>query len=1180
MALDIFRLSGRVEIDTDPAEKDLKRLEGDAKRSATNLDSAFRNKKPRVDVSGAKSDLRSLESAASRSASAVKGAFAGAKIGDFGVGSLVKGNLISGAIQSALGGVTGAMQDAWKIGIEYQKTLENATVRMSRFFQTAQQTDAFVSSVEKFAAVSPIFEMKGAVQGAQRLLDMKFAASEVIPALSAIGDVVGGVGGGAEEIDRVTLALSQMASKQKITSEELSQIAEVGVPVWTLLAKAINRTEAETRTLVEQGRVGVGALKGIIAMGGEMFAGQSEKALKTLSGQQQQFESSVAMKLGQMTKGSFDQLKGAYASATEGFTSGAADNFAKEVDRLLTDMGKKVEPALQKMATGEYFQQGLTALTEGRDAKEQFDKGNYGQALSSANRATEAATGMPLYDWKGIGLEGTGPLGIFTGGKKVTLGDLFGGGDSLKEQGKQAGAQIGQGVQDGVKENLQMKSPSKVMIALGEAAAMSFGVGFEQGKKKIQPIKSEDLYGKFGEQSEEVKKAMEATLGKAGAGRLAKQGIGFAPGFFTSGKPEVDAAIKSNAARTGVPSELLFAQQMRESRFNVNAVSAAGAEGPAQFMPGTAKRFKLKNPFDPAEATRAQADYMKFLKNKFAAFSNAEQLALAGYNAGENRKSLAAGRVPNIIETKEYIAEISAVIGMIRETAPAASSALAVVAQKLSDLTAKATTFAGSTLPKGGDGASAQPFTAARAVVLPNVATASVQLASLASGAEKLAPPLSAMKSAIESAPPPVTATANAIKTATSRAGEWETEIKGVSAATGEAIDHFAQFKDAIAGGFDDLFDAALNGEKFDFKSIGKQLFKGLTGSLISGISGGRAQSPGQLLSGALFGFGGGSGGSSGGGNAAASATGGGGGSGAVGGLLGNIMSGSKVGGLLGKIPILGKLFGGGAAASKTAFVEGALTSAFGPATAATTAGAGAAKAGLLGGLFSNPVTGVIAGALIAAPFIGKLFGGLFGDKTLKSLRGLVRGEYGIEVKSDLILKNLKALGESKFGKEAKKKQIETVRLPEAKELLAEYAERTGQKGNSKLKAPSALADPFNPANRFKVALMERGGFLGAGQMAIVGERRPELFIPQTSGRIVPSLDGLQGGGGRAYDHELLAVLDELRAAVAGLRGIPKGQVVEQGLSERPGAAARAVRRSFHHRTEDSQVIRDLVNTR
>lgn len=42
------------------------------------------------------------------------------------------------------------------------------------------------------------------------------------------------------------------------------------------------------------------------------------------------------------------------------------------------------------------------------------------------------------------------------------------------------------------------------------------------------------------------------------------------------------------------------------------------------------------------------------------------------------------------------------------------------------------------------------------------------------------------------------------------------------------------------------------------------------------------------------------------------------------------------------------------------------------------------------------------------------------------------------------------------------------------------------------------------------------GGSVLAGQPYVVGERRPELFVPNESGRIYPNLNGLGGGGGDA----------------------------------------------------------------
>jgi phage-related protein len=42
----------------------------------------------------------------------------------------------------------------------------------------------------------------------------------------------------------------------------------------------------------------------------------------------------------------------------------------------------------------------------------------------------------------------------------------------------------------------------------------------------------------------------------------------------------------------------------------------------------------------------------------------------------------------------------------------------------------------------------------------------------------------------------------------------------------------------------------------------------------------------------------------------------------------------------------------------------------------------------------------------------------------------------------------------------------------------------------------------------------EHGGPVAAGQPVIVGERRPELFVPHTSGTILPRITGASGGGG------------------------------------------------------------------
>lgn len=69
-------------------------------------------------------------------------------------------------------------------------------------------------------------------------------------------------------------------------------------------------------------------------------------------------------------------------------------------------------------------------------------------------------------------------------------------------------------------------------------------------------------------------------------------------------------------------------------------------------MPQTAKSWKV-NPCDPTSAIDGQARFMAALLNRF----NSKELALAAYNSGPARVAR-LGRVPNIRETKTYIARV------------------------------------------------------------------------------------------------------------------------------------------------------------------------------------------------------------------------------------------------------------------------------------------------------------------------------------------------------------------------------------------------------------------------------------------------------------------------------------------------------------------------------------------
>ena len=127
-----------------------------------------------------------------------------------------------------------------------------------------------------------------------------------------------------------------------------------------------------------------------------------------------------------------------------------------------------------------------------------------------------------------------------------------------------------------------------------------------------------------------------------------------APGLPSFVPAQFRDPIIRSAGRWNVSPGLLAAQLMAESGFNPRAVSPAGAQGIAQFMPGTAAGYGLRDPFDPVAAIDAQAHLMSDLLRRFRSVP----LALAAYNAGSGAVG-ACSCIP-YAETRAYVARILA----------------------------------------------------------------------------------------------------------------------------------------------------------------------------------------------------------------------------------------------------------------------------------------------------------------------------------------------------------------------------------------------------------------------------------------------------------------------------------------------------------------------------------------
>jgi cell wall-associated NlpC family hydrolase len=192
--------------------------------------------------------------------------------------------------------------------------------------------------------------------------------------------------------------------------------------------------------------------------------------------------------------------------------------------------------------------------------------------------------------------------------------------------------------------------------------------------------------------------------------QLQAQQVSLATGTVPAAYASLIEAAGATCSQLSAP--LLAAQLYQESAFDPKAVSPAGAEGIAQFMPGTWPNWSSANDgdgkqdiFNPADAIPAAARYDCALARQVSKLPG-DQVddMLAAYNAGPGAV-LAANGVPAIAETQNYVKNIR-----ILEKAFSAPSGQVAA----SDVAVRAIAFAydrlGTPYLWGGTGTAAEHF--------------------------------------------------------------------------------------------------------------------------------------------------------------------------------------------------------------------------------------------------------------------------------------------------------------------------------------------------------------------------------------------------------------------------------------------------------------------------------------
>lgn len=185
---------------------------------------------------------------------------------------------------AVLGGIGAGLAALGVASVKAGASLQSTKTAFTNMLGSAEKAQDFLGKMQDFAAKTP-FEFSQVSQAAQKFIAFGFSAEQVIPTLTAVGDAAAGVGLGAEGINRITLALGQMAAKSKVQAGEMMQLTETGIPAWKMLADQIGVSVPEAMSMVSKGAID--AATGITALVGGMeqsFGGMMDQQSQTISG--------------------------------------------------------------------------------------------------------------------------------------------------------------------------------------------------------------------------------------------------------------------------------------------------------------------------------------------------------------------------------------------------------------------------------------------------------------------------------------------------------------------------------------------------------------------------------------------------------------------------------------------------------------------------------------------------------------------------------------------------------------------------------------------------------------------------------------------------------------------------------------------------------------------------------
>lgn len=171
--------------------------------------------------------------------------------------------------------------------IGFNASMEQARIGWGTLLKSTEAGAQMLAELQSFAATTP-FEFPELEASAKRMLAMGFAAQDILPMLTDVGDAAAALGAGSEGIQRMVYALGQMSTKGKITQEDLNQLADVGINVggiFAVMATQTNQSVGALKDMQQEGTLASDAfIRAFRTFAQQNYGGMMQAQSRTFNG--------------------------------------------------------------------------------------------------------------------------------------------------------------------------------------------------------------------------------------------------------------------------------------------------------------------------------------------------------------------------------------------------------------------------------------------------------------------------------------------------------------------------------------------------------------------------------------------------------------------------------------------------------------------------------------------------------------------------------------------------------------------------------------------------------------------------------------------------------------------------------------------------------------------------------